>query len=42
MDPQNNSETTEEDTEFLEDDVVEVVDLDDEEGTFESKGQVLQ
>ena len=42
MDPQNNSETTEEDAEFLEDDVVEVVDLDDEEGTFESKGQVLQ
>lgn len=36
MDPQNNSETTEEDTEFLEDDVVEVVDSDDEEGTFEN------
>lgn len=30
MDPQDNSESPEQDVEFLEDDIVEVVDLDDE------------
>ena len=35
MDPEDNSEITEQDNEILEDDAVEVLQLDDEEAMFE-------
>lgn len=38
MDPQDNSENPEEDIEFLEDDIVEVVDLDEGGDFVEGKG----
>ena len=40
MDQQNNSENIEEDAEFLEDDLVEIVDLGDEDENDEGKRQL--
>ena len=39
MDPQDNPESPDQDIEFLEDDIEEIVDLDDENGAIEGKKQ---
>lgn len=39
MDPQDNPESPYQDIEFLEDDIEEIVDLDDESGVIEGKNQ---
>lgn len=39
MDPQDNPESPDQDIEFLEDDIEEIVDLDDESGVIEGKNQ---